>query len=128
LDPPEVVAGLLAQRRAEPEHEQVTEGAYLAKRLLEVVGGDVGELLQLTVCTLEFRRIHRQLFLGALARGDVPNERAEGLLLPDAERPGRHFHRELVPVTVEGEELDRAAGTARSSRRPERRGRRPQPS
>ena len=67
--PPQVVLGLVVELLAEAALELVAEGLDLAQRLLEVVRGDGGELLELAVGALQLDVGALELGVGALEAG-----------------------------------------------------------
>src|SRR5438874_1045182 len=74
LHPPQVLPPVLAQGLPAPGPQPVPEGLDLAERLLEVVGGDRGELLQLPVAPFQLPGERLHLFLDPLALGQVPGD------------------------------------------------------
>ena len=74
LHPLEAVAAGVVELVAALHLQAIAEGANLPQRLLEIVRGDVGELLQLAVRPLQLGRVARLLLLGLLAAADVADE------------------------------------------------------
>ena len=104
----DVLVGALVELARVALLEHLAEARHLAQRLLEVVRGDVRELLELGVGALELLRLADQLLLRDLERGDLADDapahrvdvgpqvddlaRAGGLELA-AERAARHLAR-----------------------------------
>ncbi len=76
----DVLLGALVELLGVPGLEHLAEARHFAKRLLQVVRGDVGELLEIPVGTLEFRGLERQVV------------QAEDQLLAHGLHVGGEFH------------------------------------
>ena len=78
----QVVDALQSQSRLVLFLEPVAEGLDLAQRLLQIVRGDVGELLQFGVGSRELVGPFLQRLLGVLTRGNVQEEGAQAHRTP----------------------------------------------
>src|ERR1044071_1519621 len=79
----DVVARLRGELAGVLGLQAVAEGLDLPQRLLQVVRGDVGEVLELAVAGLEAAHGRVQLFLGTLALADVAGDDDRALLYVD---------------------------------------------
>ena len=74
LHPLEALAAGVVELVAALHLQAVAEGADLPQRLLQIVRGHVGELLQLAVRPLQLGRVAGLLLLGLLPPADVADE------------------------------------------------------
>ena len=104
LHPLDAVVGRVVELVAAHHLQAIAEGANLPQRLLEIVRGDVGELLQLAVRSLQLGRVPGLFLLGLLPAADVADEERQqrnALLAADG-----HGHFGVEGVAVRADRRD----------------------
>ena len=100
MHPLDALVGGVVQLIAAEHFQAIAEGANLSQRLLEIVRGDVGELLELAIRPLELGGVSRLFLFGLLSAADVADEEGQhGGALLAADGHG-HFGGEGLAVSA----------------------------